>query len=65
MKPFSRSIPETLPQVKTTSPFLGNIMFASYTFCFNSSNIVIPQSCTVQSHLFRDLIRRSFAHPHP
>ena len=37
--PFSRSIPETLPQVNTTRLCFGKSKLASHTCCFSASNI--------------------------
>ena len=39
IRPRSRSIPDTLPQVKVTRPCFGSSKFASQTSCFSFSNI--------------------------
>ena len=40
IRPFSRSTPDTLPQVKVTIPYLGSSRFASQTSRFSSSNMI-------------------------
>ena len=40
IRPLSRSIPDTLPQVKVTRPYLGRRRLASKTACLSASNIV-------------------------